>query len=69
MLANPQDQVHLLIGKKTLRLVTWNVSGKASLLKVFQMQSDQALRLFKNRPGANGVPRVVNRKLTCRHDM
>lgn len=65
------------IGNKTLRLVTWNVSGKASLLKVFQkglqnvsqMQGDQALRLFTNRLGANGMPGVVNRKLTCRHDM
>ena len=62
-----------LVVNKALRLVAWNVSGRAwkefrqGLQSLSQAPEDQAHHLITNRPGVNGLAGVVNGNLIHIH--
>ena len=70
LLKNPNGEIHLLVQYKTLKLVTWTVSGLDYKRKEFQgrfptlslNQEDQVLTQIMNRPGINGLAGVVKGK-------
>ena len=74
-MVDPKGQVHPLVLNKTLKLMTWKISGKACLRKKFQtqlpilsqIQEDQALDLITSQPGKNELAGVVKDRLIQLH--
>ena len=67
LLKNPKGEFHPLVQNKTLKLVTWTVSGPDYKRKEFQgrlpslslNQEDQVLTQIMNRSGVNGLAGVL----------